>query len=53
MNATALVAKLQELTTDKLQGGLIAKLCHGLGCLAGEGKDARLDYFKARIGPRK
>jgi len=53
MNATGLVAKLQELTTDKLQGGLIAKLCHGLSCLAGEGKDARLDYFKARIGTRK
>jgi len=53
MDAAGLVAKLQELSSDKLQCGLIAKLCHELGCLAGVSKDARMDYFKARIGIRK
>jgi xanthine dehydrogenase/oxidase len=53
MDAAGLVGKLKELTTDKLQAGLIAKLCHEFGNLAGLNEDERVDYYKARIGTRK
>ncbi len=53
LNKAGIVDKLKELTTDKLQAGLIAKLCHNIAGMADLSEDAKLDCIKARIGTRK